>query len=570
MFETKKKELFKAPVKKTKLTTSRKKTATKTAKNAFIEGALGNAAVTTSGNGAKKFAYHSSDYVTQFNMFGVYRKPRSYAEIAKDMVILWSNDPLTAVKFILYTRLISRQTQLWDGSKTENIQKGAGLKHEGIVRMMWLAVNHPETFWSNLDLFIACGSWKDIFEMMMLDLQYHGWDNKVLDWEEMGNTVLAGLENPNTAELVKKYLPRIRAKSACTTLRAQSGTMTGKFLASVITGEQRGYEKYRKIKSSGTAHTWQQLISKKLFDRIDFDSIHGRALSGLVSSKFLKNHGLQSVYQKWIDSRPVAKFTGYVIDFVPLLKKATQKYQKDTIDKQYETLLANAMQDVNTKSGLIVARDTSGSMLSKAYGLELSSDDVARALSVFFGDMLTGTFKNVWLDFNSVAEMKTMRGNTFSEKFSHAGGGKGGYTNFLGVAQLFAHLKKSGIAQNEFPTGVLCVSDGEFNSVGMGRTNVEAFKQTLKSAGFTQAYIDKFQFVFWDIPNTFYGSEKSNRSKPKFETFANTPNVFYMSGYSPEALGFLLGGKSVESVPTTAEELFEAAMNQEILNMVVV
>ena len=44
--------------------------------------------------------------------------------------------------------------------------------------------------------------------------------------------------------------------------------------------------RYRKLKQSGTAHTWQQLISQKKLLELDFNTIHGRALSLLVGSKF--------------------------------------------------------------------------------------------------------------------------------------------------------------------------------------------------------------------------------------------------------------------------------------------
>ena len=61
------------------------------------------------------------------------------------------------------------------------------------------------------------------------------------------------------------------------------------------------------------------MISKRLFDQINFDTIHGRALAQLVGGKFLKNQGLESKYQQWIESKPVAKFTGYVYElFTPL------------------------------------------------------------------------------------------------------------------------------------------------------------------------------------------------------------------------------------------------------------
>lgn len=65
------------------------------------------------------------------------------------------------------------------------------------------------------------------------------------------------------------------------------------------------YRRYARLKSSGTAHEWQQLISKGKYDLIRFETIHGRALTILARSKFLiiiifgksLQNGLQPIQQ---------------------------------------------------------------------------------------------------------------------------------------------------------------------------------------------------------------------------------------------------------------------------------
>lgn len=78
-----------------------------------------------------------------------------------------------------------------------------------------------------------------------------------------------------------------------------------------------------------------------------------------------------------------------------------------------------------------------------------------------------------------------------------------------------------------------------------------------------------FKLVLWDIPNDYYG----NGATPKFESFGDRENFFYLSGLDGSTVSFLLGKSPVEgqtavTVPKTAQELFEAAMDQEILNEV--
>ena len=238
---------------------------------------------TTSGNGALKLTSTGDPFVDQFGLISQYRQLRPYSSISKDMQELWDVDPMYALKLLFYIRLITRKVKFHNGTETSKVQKGAGLRHEAFMRMLWLAVNHSDTFYKNLPLFITIGSWKDIIQLMSYDLQYHGWDNKVLDFDKMSDFILAGLENPNTCNLVKKFIPTIKAKSKCRTLESQANTIIGKFLAHKLFGDgefspklhsNNSYCLYRKLKSSGTAHEWQQMISRSQFN-IDFSKVHG-------------------------------------------------------------------------------------------------------------------------------------------------------------------------------------------------------------------------------------------------------------------------------------------------------
>ena len=239
------------------------------------------------------------------------------------MQTLWGSNPILCVKLALYFRLITRKSKIVTKDKSEelDVQRGQGLKNEGIMRMLWLAINQPATFKVNLPLFIAAGSWKDVIQMLSLDLQYHGWKERKLDWNFLYLTLSAGLNNPDTTHLVRKYLPTIRTNKNCTTLESQADTLIGRWIArNLFKGDKIvAYKSYRKLKSEGVAHEWQQLISKQLYKEIQFDKIAGRALQLIANSKFLRNHGLYEDYLKWILSKITAKYTGFVFElFKPL------------------------------------------------------------------------------------------------------------------------------------------------------------------------------------------------------------------------------------------------------------
>lgn len=572
MFDSKKENLFNANENREKKTS--------VIENPFIREGMKNSARTKSGNYAEKYSTTGNDFIDQFGKLSEYKKQRSFSEISKDMSVLWAKDKELAVKLTFFMRTITRKVSLFDGTKTNTVQRGGGLKHESIMRMLWIYQKNHNIFWKNIPLFISIGSWKDIFQMLSYDLQFHGWDGRVLEWNEIFELIASGLENQNTSDLVKKYLPQIKSNKSCTTVESQANNMIGKWIANKLFGsnDKASYVNYRKLKTSGDAHTWQQLISKGKFLEIDFNTVHGRALAQLVSSKFLENQGLEKKFEKWILSKPTAKFTGFVHElFKPYAissfgyfsKLKLKRYQEYTIQKQFDGLVETAKKNAKTDTSLIVVRDTSASMLGSAHGYEdMACESIAKSLALFFSEMLPdGKFSNSWIEFNHDAKMHNWKGETVVEKWNNDETSTIGNTNFMSVIKLFCDIKRSGVNESEFPTGILCISDGEFDPSSLNETNVESTFKALRTAGFSDDYVDNFKIVLWNLRNNYYG----DRSGTKFETYGGKDkNVFYFSGYEASIIAFLTGLEHQEKEPKNAEELFYAAMDQEVLNMIII
>lgn len=444
--------------------------------NAFLKEGMKASHETTSGNGALKYSTSGNDFVDDFTSIAKYKEPRSFEEVSKTMQLLYSIDKAKAVKMAIFIRLITRKSQVMKekGVETlEDVQRGQGLRNEGIMRMLWLALYHPNVFKVNLPLFIAAGSWKDVITMMNLDLQFHGWKDKKLDWAFFGKAIKAGLLNPGTSQLVRKYLPTIRTDAKCRTLESQADTLVGRWLAKQFFPEDEkfvAYKKYRQLKSKGTAHKWQQLISKQMFNELNFDSIAGHALALLVGSKFLKNHGLEAKYSEWIKAKPTAKYTGFVFELFQPLEPCgggwigyrfpiLREYQKDTINAQFNGLVQTGKDNLDTTTKLLVARDISGSMMSKAVGCNMSAYSIAKAMALYFSEFLTGTFANSYVEFADCCTLKQWKGNTPVDKWINDTNGDFGSTNFLAIADLFVNLKRRGVQESDFPDGILCVSD---------------------------------------------------------------------------------------------------------------
>lgn len=527
---------------------------------------------TLSGNLSVKYSTTGNPFVDDFALVANYRNPRTFEEVSKTMQTLYRIDPLLTIKESTYIRLITRNPKLFSGKKL-SVQRGQGLKAEFFMRLIWLAVEHPNLFKKNLPVFIVAGSWDDIFEILRLDLEYHGIARRVLDWDFIIKFITKALGDKDQCNLIKKYLPRIKPASKCVSLRSQCNNFIAKKIVQAIfdmgetdSDKHEAYRAYRKLKASGTAHQWQQAISRQGYKNLDFNSIAGRALSLLANSKFLENHELEEAYEKWLESKPIAKYTGFVYELFPDIGWSSaipnlKNYQKETINKQFMQLIDTAKQNMNRKSELIAVLDTSGSMTGTARGLKVSAYHVAKSIGLYLSHLLTGPFKNTVLEFSNTCLIKSWKGSTpFEQFYSYKGNGFCS-TNLLSVAQLLVEMRKT-YEEKDFPKGIVCISDGEFNGTTKHSPIFTQFRDILRTA-FSKEFVDTFTIVLWDVPNGFY----DDGIRPKFESLCDEGYTFYMSGFDPSGIAFLTGQTTTKNVPRNAEELFEAAMNQELLNM---
>lgn len=540
--------------------------------NKFIAGSL-ETNRTTSQEGSIKYESTGSDFLDQFASASKYRQPRSYEDISKDMMRIWGVDPILTIKFTLYLRLITRKVSDYDGNVTDTVQKGQGLKHESIMRMIWLHVNHPEAFASNVMLFVYAGSWKDIIQMMQYDAMYNGTDKK-LDWDFLASIISAGLSSKHTSELVKKYLPTIRSKHRCTTVESQANNIVAKHLCQYIFGEKsdanpgKTFAQYRRLKSSGTAHQWQQAISKGKFKDINFNTIAGRALHLLASSKFLQNQKLVDDYTKWIESKPAAKFTGYVFELFKNISMYSEKHVNITANKQFEELLTKAKIE-QVDGGLLPVLDTSGSMTSLVPGINMTAMAVGKSLTLFMSELLKGPFYGHYYEFSDNAILRKFEGETYIDKYLSAKSSIIGTTRFTSVADKLVETLKVTGSEEDFPTGIIAFSDGEFHNTNPWfdvdmKTESAYFKEILLNGGFSKQYVEDFKIILWDIPNSYYGNPK-----PTFDALGDTPNTFLIGGFDASIISFLMNPSSDEHRPAvTTAELFNEAMNQELLNLV--
>lgn len=537
---------------------------------------LGKHAAQTA-NGAVSNSTTGRLLVDQFAKAGA-AKGRNIQEVFADQSAIWGEDALGALRFAFYLRMITRKTKLFGGEQTETVQQGQGNQDEALKRMLWVALYHPETFYKNLWIVPLVGSWKDLWILLTMSDE--------LKKEEFFKTMAEGINDENQKGLVLKYLPRIRSNKKCVSEWAIKTNQLAKEFCNFIGWKA---EHYRKFKSTGIAHKFQQLMCGRLYDNIDFNQIPGRALSIMLANggKWLKNHNLETKYQEWIEKQPVAKFTGFVYELgkqVPsvnnYMTKPLSYIQKMTIDKQFDGLIKLAKSDNDgIKGNVWCCLDTSGSMNACIHGLkDVRCCDIANSLAVYFSTLNEGAFHKSVLAFDNTSKHYKLSG-TFTDMMSNLPRVGCGGTNFQGAIDEILRVRRSNlnIPLEDYPKTLLVISDMQFNPTSNSgywggysnrklsktevSTNYEESKRKLLQA-FPKEFVDEMKFIWWHVTSQY----------KDFPSSIDDPGTYMFSGFDGAVVSLLLGGdatvvdeKTGETRQLSMEEMVQKVLTQELL-----
>lgn len=532
---------------------------------------LGKHAAQTA-NGAVSNSTTGRLLVDQFAKAGA-AKGRNIQEVFADQSAIWGEDAIGALRFAFYLRMITRKTKMFGGEQTETVQRGQGNQDEALKRMLWVALYHPETFYKNLWIVPLVGSWKDLWVLLTMSDE--------LKKEEFFKTMAEGINDESQKGLVLKYLPRIRSNKKCVSDWAIKTNQLAKELCTFLGWNA---EQYRKFKTTGMAHKFQQLICSGLYDNIDFNQIPGRALTIMLSNggEWLKKHNLQTKYQEWIEKQPVAKFTGFVYELakqVPTRNnylKPLSYIQKMTIDKQFDGLIKLAKSDNGgIKGNVWCCLDTSGSMNTGIPGLkDVRCCDIANSLAVYFSTLNEGAFHKSVLAFDNTSKHYKLSG-TFTDMMSNLPSVGCGGTNFQGAIDEILRVRRTNrnIPLEEYPKTLLVISDMQFNPTSGGyyyngrttkadmTTNYEESKRKLLQE-FPKEFVDEMKFIWWHVTSSY----------KDFPSSIDDPGTYMFSGFDGAVVSLLLGGDATvvdentgETRQLSMEEMVQKALTQELL-----
>jgi len=524
---------------------------------------------TTTENGALSHSSTGCSLLDQFGKVATYAKvKRDKNQIHVEMAAIWDENPMLAMKSLFYWRTVTRKNK---GSfETENVQKGQGVRYEVFQRLLWVAKNHPKTFYKNLNLIPEFGSWKDLITLWEMDSQLVNIDAIFA----LYNAVFqSDVENSTYhVENIKKYLPTLRSKKNANTLHLKK---MREFVNAFMKNFGMSEKEYRLFKKEGISHKFQRDICAKNFDQLNFSTIGGKFLPRLTKMNkkgetFLKRWGLEDRYIKWIMAKPVANFTGYPYELVSRIKSNYNVVEEMTVNKQFEMLIQTAKKDNGAIKGNVwCALDTSGSMCSSVDGKgQVSAMDVCMSLGIYFSSLNEGAFKDNVIMFDSTSRIQKLAGS-FVDKYNALPRNAMGSTNFQSVIDEIVRVRKANpnIPVTDFPETLLVVSDMQFNPAGNSytdtiygkvnpqkmETNYEVAMKKLESVG-----LPRITIVWWWV--TGRGNDQPVRMDDK--------GTILVGGFDGSIISTILGGNKGSKEQMTPMDAMLLALDQELLQHV--
>lgn len=510
-------------------------------KESLINNAKGavtwNGALSNASMGEEKFA----KCLEYWSKAGTY-VDRSQEDVNNDMNRLFADDVKTALSIVFGLRLITRKP--YEGNIDE-VQTGYGRKDEFYKAITWVAENHPNLINNNLHLIPVFGCWKDFLNEPLID---------VLDRKRVFELFRENLGD----DLVRKYLPTIRNKrkewSKETRLMMRANQIVVPYGSTKITRALSirdckrvewakdfsrflgiNYSDYRKLKSQGRAHLFQQQMSRNEWDEIDFFGIPGRAMFNFISRKgwdgkmVFERHSQIERLRSWVDSQSQIKFNGYPYELTKAMDNSPNEIQKLIYDYQWKSMI-EPLRDHNLGT-VWCALDVSGSMSWSEIAKNVRPIDVCLSLGLVFSELNVGEFKNFVVSFDNTSSLVEIEGASFSERYSSLKSKVSGMgsTNFQSVIDLLVRtrLKSPAIPIEDYPDTILVVSDMQFNPVGENaETNYEAAMRKLSEVGLSSVRI-----IWWVV----------NGTTSDFPVQMNDKNCYVISGFDPVNLKALMG-----------------------------
>lgn len=360
---------------------------------------------------------------------------------------------------------------------------------------------------SCLNLISEYGRWDDLWNCGIMEKG----DEKAIGL--VVYLIKKGINDPKTASLVAKWLPRERGKN-------KGMAYTLMTLLGLIP------RKYRKLCSSLNTETVEVKQSAKKWNEIVFEHVPSIAMLRYKNA-FERNCGERFEEYKRALEEGKAKINASVLYPYQVIKAAI--CGSDLADQQWKALPDYVPENLS----FLPVVDVSGSM-SISIGSGTTAMDVAISLGLYLAERNKSVFKDMFVTFSDKPQFVKIKGKTLIDKIQSIR--RSDWEMNTNVEAVFDKLLqlavKNHVPQEELPSVVLIMSDMQFDECASNPnlTFLESCREKFEKAGYECPVL-----AFWNL-NSRYGDIPAQ---------SDEPGVRLLSGFSPSLMKNILAGKDV-------------------------
>lgn len=345
-------------------------------------------------------------------------------------------------------------------------------------------------------------------------------------------SIITGKDNQDLTHYVAKWLPR------------KPKTPELKRLMSKLRSKLQYTPKQLRQWMSNTAHTTEKLISAKLWNLVDYNTVPSQAMRKL-NKAFLRND--EGRYLEYVEAlaekrENVKVNAGTLLPYQVMNRDLLR--DDDTALKlkqaQWESL-PDYFAGLEHKPRILPMVDVSGSMSVEIAG-NTTAMDVAISLGAYLSQRIDGEFKNHFLTFSETPTIVSIEGITCIEKIYNKinDSNWGMSTDIYKAFELILELAKTGnVKDNDMPEYLLILSDMNFDA---------AMRKSYTEGTLRHRYEPRFAELGLKMPKIVYWNLDHNGT---FQCMAKDEDVCGVSGFSPSILLDVLtniGNMTPESV----------------------
>lgn len=373
---------------------------------------------------------------------------------------------------------------------------GAGERrvfHEAVLSM---PIDHALLM---IQMLPELGYWKDVI--------------KYVDYDATSETALSmiktGLNNPDQAGLVAKYLPR----------KGETVVTIRNFLG--LTPKQ-----YRKT-IVGLSNTVEQKVCAKKHSEIKYEQVPSKAMN-LHRKSFLNHDGAR--FNFFVNKAAKGETTihsGQLYPYDIVAEAESYTADRKLLKAQWDNL-PDYIGDSDER--IITVVDTSWSMTAKAAG-KVDCMSVAISLGLYTAYRAKGTFHNQMITFSANPTFINIKGTDIVEDIRTVQRAEWGMnTNIDAVYKLILNSAVAhAVPEEEMPTMIVIASDMQFDHCAhFSGTFQQRIRKAYEDAGYKMP-----KLVFWNI----------NGSGSGVPATKSDMNVGLVSGFSPSNFKSILSAK---------------------------